>query len=124
MNRRHFIRGVLAAGAAAIAGACAVYPEPGYGPPPHAPAHGYRFRHPHGVDLVYDAGLGLYVVVGWPRYYYWDNHFYRLHRDRWQASPRFRDGWYSYEHRRLPPGLRRKYPSGRGRGRGRGRDRY
>jgi len=125
MNRRHFIGGILATGAAAVAGGCAVYPEPGYyGPPPHAPAHGYRYRHPHGVDLAYDAGLGVYVVVGWPRYYFLDDHFYRFHRERWEISPRFRDGWRSYDHDRLPPGLRRGYPRGAPPGWNRRRDRY
>ena len=29
------------------------------GPPPHAPAHGYRHKHPDGVVLVYKSNLGL-----------------------------------------------------------------
>ena len=29
-----------------------------HGPPPHAPAHGYRHKQ-HGVELVYDSGRGV-----------------------------------------------------------------
>ena len=34
------------------------------GPPPHAPAHGYRHKHPDGVELVYKSNIGGYAVVG------------------------------------------------------------
>ncbi len=30
----------------------AVYHRPGYGPPAHAPAHGFRAKQPHEVVLV------------------------------------------------------------------------
>ncbi len=37
------------------------------GPPSHAPAHGYRNKEHKqrykGIDLVFDTGLGVYVVV-------------------------------------------------------------
>ncbi|MFQ5585276.1 MAG: hypothetical protein ACE5GF_00390, partial [Thermodesulfobacteriota bacterium] len=35
-----------------------------HGPPPHAPAHGYRHKHRHGVELMFDGGLGVYIAVG------------------------------------------------------------
>src|SRR5258705_13086779 len=51
----------------------------GHGPPPWAPAHGYRRHHqqayqsrPDTVDLGFDDGLGVYMVVGFPAYSYWD----------------------------------------------------
>ncbi len=56
----------------------------GHGPPPWAPAHGYRRNHQRAyqhrdatVDLAFDSGLGVYVVVGLPNYYYWDGFYLR-----------------------------------------------
>lgn len=121
MNRRHFITAMLVTGAAATVGGCVVYPGPDdYGPP----AYGYRYHHPYGVDLDYDAGLGVYTVVGWPNYYFWDNRFYRFRRDRWEESPRFRGGWHGYDHDRLPRGLGRSHSHGRSRDWDRGRGRH
>ena len=34
----------------------------GYGPPPHAPAYGYRHHH-QGARLAFDSKLGVYVVL-------------------------------------------------------------
>ncbi len=31
------------------------------GPPPHAPAHGYRHKHQHGHDMEYNSDAGAYV---------------------------------------------------------------
>jgi len=42
---------------------------PGYGPPAHAPANGYRYKY-QGHDMVYDSGLGVYVVIGQSSVYY------------------------------------------------------
>src|SRR5262245_650986 len=49
------------------------------GPPPWAPAHGYRHKqhrayqsHEGSVELVFDSGIGVYAVVGFPNYYWWD----------------------------------------------------
>ena len=50
----------------------------GNGPPPHAPAHGYRHKHQHGVELVYSSELGVYVVVGFPNHYFSEGHYFRL----------------------------------------------
>ncbi|MHC4166558.1 MAG: hypothetical protein ACYSWQ_06355 [Planctomycetota bacterium] len=80
----------------------------GHGPPPHAPAHGHRHKHVHGVELVFDSGLGLYVVVGHPDHYYCDGHFYRLAGGVWQMSLRFDRGWAHTSGKPLPSGLRAK----------------
>ncbi len=87
-----------------------VYRRPGrgYGPPPHAPAHGHRRKYVNGVEMVYDAGMGLYVVVGWPDYYYYDGTFYRLHAGLWQVSLYPDRDWGPLGHRVLPPGLHGK----------------
>jgi hypothetical protein len=104
-------------------------PSRGYGPPPHAPAYGRRAKHVEGVELVYDAGLGLYVVVGRPDYYYCDGTFYRLQAGLWEVSPSLDRGWGPLGQKILPPGLRGKgnhktkiqtTSQGRNKGRGHG----
>jgi hypothetical protein len=72
------------------------YHDPGYsrgGPPPHAPAHGYRHKQSN-HDLVFDSGLGVYVVLGRPDYYFWDNRYYRYHDGHWQFSADVDGRWY------------------------------
>ncbi len=71
------------------------YNEPDYsrgGPPPHAPAHGYRHKHYH--DLMFDSGLGVYIVVGRPDYYFWDKRYYRYYDGYWQFSSKIDGRWY------------------------------
>jgi hypothetical protein len=92
-------------------------PGRGYGPPPHAPAHGYR--HPHGSrQLEYDARRGVYVVVGIPNLFWHAGHYHRRVGDRWQHSAESGGPWHDSSWDEVPPGLRGK---GKGRGRGRGR---
>jgi hypothetical protein len=88
-------------------------PPPGYGPPPHAPAHGYRHKHGH-AELHFDSGLGLYIVLGHPEHYYHQGYYYH-HRERtWYLSRELRGPWYLIQDRELPPGLRKKkYKRGR-----------
>lgn len=136
MKRRTFVLSGLALAAAGGLAGC-VIDEPGYGPPPHAPAHGRRRRHPSGVELIYDPVLALYIVVGHPGIYYHDGVFFRHDHGTWYTSRRYDRDWRRTRSRRVPPGLRRRYGGGRrgrddhqgdqdddrrGRGRGRGRD--
>ncbi|MBN2317014.1 MAG: hypothetical protein JXM79_24015 [Sedimentisphaerales bacterium] len=83
-------------------------PGRGYGPPAHAPAHGHHRKYVEGVELIYDAGLGLYVVVGYTDYYYYDGTFYRLHAGLWEMSLYPDRDWEPLYHKPLPPGLRAK----------------
>ncbi|MHC4510454.1 MAG: hypothetical protein ACYTAO_16120 [Planctomycetota bacterium] len=76
-----------------------------HGPPPHAPAHGHRHKH-RGVDLIFDADWGVYVVVGFPRHYYHEGRYYRRHETRWQMGTRMKGPWKSVSENALPPGLR------------------
>ena len=88
-----------------------------HGPPPHAPAHGYRHQHrTHAghVELVFDSGLGLYLVVGSPGYYWHDDHYYRQVHGAWQMSVRLDRGWSSARAKSLPPGLAKKASRGKG----------
>ena len=145
MERRTFLtRGLAAMGGLGLAGCNHYYggPPPHApahgrrygGPPPHAPAHGYRHRHRHsGVDLVFDSGLGVYVVAGLGHYFYNDK-FYRWHDGVWQISVHARGPWHGADDHEVPRRLfksrgrgkdKGKYKDkGRGRGRGRGRDDY
>ncbi len=77
------------------------------GPPPHAPAHGYRHKH-QGVDLVYDSGRGVYVVVELPNHFYFEGHFYRHRGDRWEIGVNVGGPWKVVAEESLPKGLRSK----------------
>lgn len=80
--------------------------DAGYGPPPHAPAHGYRYKH-QDVELVFDAGLGVYIVVGYPDYYFYDNRYYRYRDGGWAVSLLLEGPWVSITEVDLPPGLQK-----------------
>ncbi|HUV66186.1 MAG TPA: hypothetical protein VMW24_20005 [Sedimentisphaerales bacterium] len=94
---------------------------PGNGPPAHAPAHGYRRKQVSGVELVFDSGRGVYVVVGFPDHYYHDGYFYRLRAGAWEMSLKPDTGWASVSMASLPPGLQaRGHDNGNHNGRGHG----
>jgi len=79
------------------------------GPPAHAPAHGYRRKHQTmDVQLVYDSGRDVYVVVGLPGHYYYDGHFFRIRGAQWEMSLNTADGWQPADENSIPPGLRTK----------------
>jgi len=86
-----------------------VHLPPAYGPPPHAPAHGYRHRLPDGLVLVYDASFGVYTVTGYSSVYYFNGIYYRQVRNRWESSPSFRKRWRVVNYDVLPGGLQKKY---------------
>jgi hypothetical protein len=96
------------------------HPGKGYGPPPHAPAHGYRHKTRRGAELVFDSGLGVYIVVGLPDHYYSDGRYYRYHRGYWEYSPDLDGPWHGRDKKKLPPGLSKKY-DGEHPGKGKGR---
>ena len=76
-------------------------------PPPHAPAHGYRHKH-QGVELVYDSGRGVYVVINFPHHYYFKGHYYRLRETQWEVGVHIDGPWEFVSEGSLPPGLRAK----------------
>jgi hypothetical protein len=79
------VAAIFAAGLLAWSGCVHVHEtkEARQGPPPHAPAHGYR--HHHGpVDLRWDAHLGVYVVIGHPHHFFHDGRYYRRSGDHWE----------------------------------------
>ena len=75
------------------------------GPPPHAPAHGYRHKHGDGVVLVFEASLGVYVVSGHKDLYYHKDRYYRLYKSKWQSSGKIDGPWRKSPDNKIPPGL-------------------
>jgi hypothetical protein len=92
------------------------HPGRGHGPPPHAPAHGYRHKY-DGHDLRFDSRLGVYLVLDLADVFWWDGRYHRRHRDRWQHSRRLDGGWRDSRWDEIPPGLRGGGP-GKGKGKG------
>ena len=98
------------------------------GPPPWAPAHGYRRKHHRsGVDMVFDTGLGVYVVADLGNYFYRDK-FYRWHNDAWQVSVYPRGPWHGVADYAVPSRLfkskRKRKGKYKRRGKYRGRGSY
>jgi hypothetical protein len=73
------------------------------GPPPHAPAHGYRRKHPHDpVELVYDAEVRVYVVLG-REAVYWDGRRYlRCSDGGWRVSAYIDGVWAAVSSDEVP----------------------
>jgi hypothetical protein len=89
------------------------------GPPPHAPAHGYRHRHQRdGVELVFDAGRGVYVVVGLPACYFLDGVYYRRISKKWEKATGIEGDWKPVGRDRIPAGLRSEADDGNERSHG------
>ena len=78
------------------------------GPPPLAPAHGWRRRHPDGVEIVYRSELGAYVVVGVDDAYYCDDVFYLWDSGRWLRAPHFTGPWLAVPASEVPANLTRR----------------
>ena len=82
----------------------------GHGPPPHAPAHGYRHKHHRdGINLVFDTGLGVYVVADWPGYYWHVDRYLRWTAGEWRVSSRIDGTWVVVSSDRLPAKLVAKH---------------
>ncbi len=102
-----------------------IYKPVGHGPPPHAPAHGYRHKHPHGVNIMFDSGLGVYVVVEMAGVYFHNGLYLRFMDDHWESAAHFKGPWGTALHEKVPPKLKKsklkkkkkKHP-GKGRGKG------
>ena len=78
------------------------------GPPPHAPAHGYRHKHHDGEELVYKSDIGVYVVVGYPEYYFHKDKYYRVKDGSWEICFNMNEKWTPVSEKKLPSGLRNK----------------
>lgn len=95
------------------------------GPPPHAPAHGYRHKHSDGVVLVFEASLGVYAVSGHTNLYYYKDRYYRQHNRRWQTSGHFEGPWRNSPDSIVPQGLLENVAdAGDKKGKGKGHGKY
>lgn len=74
------------------------------GPPPHAPAHGYRHKH-RKHDMSYDSGLGAYVILGKSEVYFDNGLYFRYRNGDWQASVNLGSGWYNADKKVVPKKL-------------------
>lgn len=78
------------------------------GPPPHAPAHGYRQKH-GGAVLIYQSSLGVYIVDKHEGHFYYKENFYRSHGGSWQISVAIGGPWKTIPEKKVPHGLRGEY---------------
>jgi len=90
------------------------------GPPPHAPAHGYRHKHQSGAELRFDSDLGVYVVVGHADVYFHDGWFLRDRGGIWQVSVTLAGPWEPRPAEWVPRGLRAKHRAKKPKARGLG----
>ncbi len=79
------------------------------GPPPHAPAHGYRHKRRSGVELVFDSSVGVYVVVGHPNHYFHSGHYFRRVGGVWHISAALDRGWTTVATKKVPKRLLKKH---------------
>jgi hypothetical protein len=77
-------------------------------PKPRSLIHGYRHKHPDGVVLVYDSGIGLYAVSGHAGVYFYEGSYYRANHDGWESTKHFQGNWKKTSSKSLPPGLQTK----------------
>lgn len=75
------------------------------GPPPHAPAHGYRHKHSDGVLLEYHADRRIYVVIDFKDHYFHNDHYFRSKNGVWRRSKNISGPWFIAPPDILPPGL-------------------
>jgi len=90
------------------------------GPPPHAPAHGYRHKHKNGAELRFDTDVDVYVVIGRTDIYFHDGSFVRIRNGIWQVSATLGGPWEPKAAKWVPPGLRAKHHAKKSKARGRG----
>ncbi|HEX9641048.1 MAG TPA: hypothetical protein VGB13_07020 [Candidatus Krumholzibacteria bacterium] len=84
-----------------------VQPGKQHGPPPHAPAHGYRHKLGDGNQLRYDSGMKIYIVVDRADHYYDDGFYFRFRSDSWEMSASLSGEWAAASTSKLPKALRK-----------------
>lgn len=129
MNRRKFINMTLLSSVALVIQGCSTRgvttgqknqkgppphaPAYGYrhkqkGPPPHAPAHGYRRKNQDGFAIQFDPHIGVYILLNYPMHYYWNGIYYRKNKNRWESTKDINKKWKRVEKQKMPKGLQRK----------------
>jgi hypothetical protein len=101
--------------------------QKGKGPPPHAPAHGYRHRNQHGLELQFDSGRGVYVVIESPNVYFYNDLYIRSSDGHWEVAANFNGPWRSETSGEVPTKLKvskgKGYGASKGKGKGYGKGR-
>jgi len=107
---RQIALSALVLGAAGALSGCIVagggYHDDGYygrgDYPPVHPNNGYRYAYPGGVTLIFDSGLGMYGVYGYPDYYFHQGYFYRWQSGYWNRSRYWDRSWSRCDSRHWP----------------------
>jgi hypothetical protein len=123
----HTVMPLLLVGGIGLSCAKAFYKAPAtatktksHGPPPHAPAHGYRAKTSEGLAIAYDSKLEVYVLVGLSNHYYYKGLYYRLDGHGWEVSAKLHGSWQAVAEHKMPLTLRSgKKSKGKGKGKGR-----
>jgi hypothetical protein len=74
---------------------------------PAHPAHGYR-QVQGGIEMVYDSGMGLYIVTGYPNNFFYSGRYYRYREPNWEISVNINGPWRSESFQSLPRGLKER----------------
>ena len=91
----------------------------GHGPPPHAPAHGYRHKHHNDIELEFDSGLGVYLAVNMPDIYFFNGLYLKISDGYWVVTDHLDRPWRASLKDEVP--LRLKKSRGRShKGKGKG----
>lgn len=113
MNRRKFMHFMGLSGAVILLSGCTSAgriesrPVP-KGPPPHAPAHGYRRKNRQGLSMMFDSNLGVYVLMDYPMHYFWDDRYYRKGKHGWETTEDINNKWRKIIKHDIPQGLQNK----------------
>lgn len=97
-------------------------------PPPHAPAHGYRHKHHHGVELEYHTEIDAYVLVELPGTYFYNGLYARYSpKEHWVVAEYFDGPWRVPVENEIPSKLKKckgKYHPGKGKDHRQGKKNY
>jgi hypothetical protein len=77
-----------------------------HSPPPHAPAHGHRLHYQNDIDMIFDSGIGAYIVLGFDNLFFFNNHYMRYYDGYWHYSDRHNGKWLRADDRHIPYSLR------------------
>ncbi len=91
------------------------------GPPPHAPAHGYRHKNQQGVELQFDSGLGVYIVAEMPGIYFHNGLYMQMSDGQWRTSLNINGPWQPEVNGRVPSKLKKIKGKGKSKGKGHGK---
>ncbi len=61
------------------------------------------------MELVFDAQLGVYLIVGRPHHYFSAGRYLRIRAGVWQVSGHIERGWAALLFEKVPKRLRNKH---------------